>query len=160
MRDFAAAHGQLEALNAFLEYAKGAVQHAEDLVGPESLEGIARETKRKLLRFEGQPELAELAMQLARQVLPHVGLEGRPVGVTRGNGSVAGVSLIVTLPGAERQPSHLDANVEDVYSVIVPLSQRRLHVVSRQEPIVLGPGDALVFKANELCHPFESGSQT
>ncbi|EOD23103.1 hypothetical protein EMIHUDRAFT_195682 [Emiliania huxleyi CCMP1516] len=54
--------------------------------------------------------------------------------------------------GAERQPSHLDANVEDVYSVIVPLSQRRLHVVSRQEPIVLGPGDALVFKANELCH--------
>ena len=59
---------------------------------------------------------------LAQLVLPHVGLEGRPVGVTRGNGSVAGVSLIVTLPGAERQPSHLDANVEDVYSVIVPLS--------------------------------------
>ena len=152
VRDFAAAHGQLEALNAFLEYAKGAVLHAEDIVGPENLEGIARETKRKLLHFEGRPELAELAMQLARLVLPHVGLEGRPVGITRGDGSVAGVSLIVTLPGAERQPSHLDANVEDVYSVIVPLSQRRLHVVSRQEPIVLGPGDALVFKASELCH--------
>ena len=54
VRDFAAAHGQLEALNAFLEYAKGAVLHAEDIVGPESLEGIARETKRKLLRFDRQ----------------------------------------------------------------------------------------------------------
>ena len=65
---------------------------------------------------------------------------------------MAGVSLIVTMPGAERQPSHLDADVEDVYSVIVPLTPRRVHVVSRPEPILLDPGDALVFNAGKLCH--------
>ena len=87
-----------------------------------------------------------------QMVLPHVGLADEPIGVARDDGSVAGVSLIVTLPGAERQPFHPDANVEDVHSVIVPLNQRRLHVVSRQEPIMLEPGDALVFKASKLCH--------
>ena len=111
VRNFAAAHGQLGTLDAFLEYAKGAVQHAEDIVGPERLEGITRKTRRKLLHFEGRPELAELAWQLVQMVLPHVGLAGEPIGVARGDGSVAGVSLIVTLPGAERQPFHLDANV-------------------------------------------------
>ena len=76
------------------------------------------------------PELARQARQLVQMVLPHVGLADEPIGVARDDGSVAGVSLIVTLPGAERQPFHLDANVEDVHSVIVPLNQRRLHVVS------------------------------
>ena len=78
-------------------------------MGPEELEGIKKASRRKLLHFEGWPELARQARQLVQMVLPHVGLADEPVGVVRGDGSVAGVSLIVTLPGAERQPSHLDA---------------------------------------------------
>ena len=152
VRNFAAAHGQLGTIDTLLEYAKGAMQHAEDLVGPERLEGIPGASGRKLLRFEGWPRLARLATRLVQMVLPHVGLEDEPVGVARGDGSVAGISLIVTMPGAERQPSHLDADVEDVYSVIVPLTPRRVHVVSRPEPILLDPGDALVFNAGKLCH--------
>ena len=152
VRNFAAAHGQLGTIDTLLEYAKGAMQHAEDLVGPERLEGIPGASGRKLLRFEGWPRLARLATRLVQMVLPHVGLKDEPVGIERGDGSVAGVSLIVTMPGAERQPSHLDADVEDVYSVIVPLTPRRVHVVSRPEPILLDPGDALVFNAGKLCH--------
>ena len=72
VRGFAAAHGQLGTLNAFLEYAKGAMRHAEDLVGPERLEGITGASGRKLLHFEGRPELARQARQLVQMVLPHV----------------------------------------------------------------------------------------
>ena len=121
-------------------------------MGPEELEGIKKASRRKLLHFEGRPELAELARQLVKEVLPHVGLQGEPIGVVRDDGSEAGFSVIVTLPGAERQPFHLDSNVGQVHSILVPLNQRRFNVVSRQEPIVLDAGDALVFKADELCH--------
>ena len=51
VRNFAAAHGQLGTLDALLEYtyAKGAMRHAENLVGPERLEGIPGASGRKLL---------------------------------------------------------------------------------------------------------------
>ena len=129
VRGFAAAHGQLETLNVLLEYAREAVLNAEDLMGPEELEGIKKASRRKLLHFEGRPELAELARQLVKEVLPHVGLQGEPIGVVRDDGSEAGFSVIVTLPGAERQPFHLDSNVGHVHSILVPLNQRRFNVV-------------------------------
>ena len=69
VRNFAAAHGQLGTLDALLEYAKGAMQHAENLVGPERLEGIPGASGRKLLHFEGWPGLARLARRLVQMVL-------------------------------------------------------------------------------------------
>ena len=69
VRNFAAAHGQLGTIDTLLEYAKGAMQHAEDLVGPERLEGIPGASGRKLLRFEGWPRLARLATRLVQMVL-------------------------------------------------------------------------------------------
>jgi len=98
-----------------------------------------------LLLFEEQQGLAEQAKELAEAALPHVGLQDEQVGIARSDSSIAGLSIIATLPGAPRQPFHKDADKGHVYSVLVALNRWRFCIASRPAPI-------LVCESWSLCH--------
>ncbi|EOD19681.1 hypothetical protein EMIHUDRAFT_470060, partial [Emiliania huxleyi CCMP1516] len=116
-----------------------------------SIAGIKNPSGRKLLRFVGRRDLADLAEAMVKEVLPHVDREGMQVGMKGKDGSTVGLSLIATFPEAEDQPWHRDANRRNVLSVIIALNRRQFRIFD-QEPIWLERGDALVFEADKLCH--------
>ena len=151
VRNFAAEHNRHATLDKLMAYAREEAPQADDLDGPEELAGIENPSGRKLLRFVGRRDLADLAEAMVEEVLPHVDREGMQVGMKEKDGSTVGLSLIATLPEAQDQPWHRDANRKNVLSVIIALNRRQFRVFD-QEPIWLERGDALVFEADKLCH--------
>ena len=151
VRNFAAEHDRHATLDVLMAYAREEAPQADDLDGPETLAGIKDPSGRKLLRFVGRRDLADLSEAMVKEVLPHVDREGMQVGMKGRDGSTVGLSLIATFPEAQDQPWHRDANRRNVLSVIIALNRRQFRIFD-QEPIWLERGDALVFEADKLCH--------
>ena len=69
-RNFAAEHDRHATLDVLMAYAREEAPQADDLDGPERLAGIKNPSGRKLLRFVGRRDLADLAEAMVKEVLP------------------------------------------------------------------------------------------